>query len=297
MTIKNVILSCLYFCMVVSLVSCSEDEQMYDNNNQVKKSLINDANPFNEIGNLHNRLLHSFGIAAQEELDAFVKNVKVGDTEMSILIDTSLSITKSVLLSEFSIPNDSIVAIINNGINMFNSKAILDEQDTLSETIRMAIKNASNIQELISSISEIESELVSKYNLTQSCRNDLIAITIFKYSLNYWNDAFTDTTNPWFKFVNSTYKNQEIAYISSKGLFRDIWDKIKDAACQVSTWVCSNWQNIASGALMAGLSDYSGARITLFTANPVIIGMTAGVSSIIGGLSGWTGYNIFHNNK
>lgn len=285
----------LWFCLMALFVSCTDNDDQDCAEHQTKTSYAEQVNPFNEIGEVHNDLLQSFGLYAKKDLDAFVKNSEVGDNEMDEFLEKSLITLQSIISSQMSIANDSAAYIINESINMFNQCAILNQNDGLSKTIREQIDTANSIQDLIASISAIEADLVAKYSIDKSCESDLIAITVFKYSLNYWNTAFSDVANPWFNFLNATYENQTIAYVSSKGLFKDIWDKVKNAAHQVTTWVSNNWEHIATGVVIAALSDYSGARCAAFGfGNPIVIGLSAGVCSVIGGLTGWTDYSIIH---
>ncbi len=286
MNLVRIAMSCC--CAAMLFASCSNDEQVYDAANQQKTVTVKNLNnPFEQIGAVHNELLNSFGVSMKDELDAFSKRKQVNDAEMAEWLDASMQTAQSLVATRLSISEDSASSIVNSGIDMLNLNTAINSNDATTIEVRKAIQNASSIQDLISSVCAIETSLLNKYSVDKSVEDDLIAITVLKYSLFYWEDAFTNAKNPWFNYLNATYENQSVAYLASKGPLKDLWNKVKDGLDKAAAWVSDNWSNIRRGAIVAGLSDYSGAQITAFTGNPVVIGLGAGIASIVGGLSGW----------
>ncbi len=285
------IIMCLAFTSSF-LTSCSEDEISEQQEAMITpkiNSLTNPNNPFNNVGQVHNELLGLFGEAMQDGLKKFLQKTEITADDMEMLLQSSMDTLTELLSYRFNIPTNYSVSIIENSIEVYQQNRFLNDVNDITERIQKLIANCSDLDELISKVYSMEIELCDTYSKGDTkVAEDLMAVTVLKYSLLFWKDAFQNTENPWNAYLTAAYLNGDITYIDSKGILKDLWSKIKDGTSKIAGWVKENCDKLISSAVMVGLSDYSGVKITAFTANPVIIGIGASTCSVIGALSGWT---------
>lgn len=274
-----------------SLASCSEDEVIDQQKPLVVakvESLINVNNPFNNVGEVHNELLQLLGETMHSELGEFVSKKGITANDMENLLQSSLYKTSELLTYRFNIPPNYSESIIDHSIEVYQQNRFLNDANDVTKRIQNLITDCSDVDELIEKVYSVELELCDIYSKGDTkITEDLMAVTVLKYSLLFWKDAIQNINNPWNAYLTAAYVNGDISYIGSKGILKDVWGKIKDGTKKLVGWVEENCDKLISTTVMIGISDYSGVKLTAFTANPAIIGISAGICSATGALSGW----------
>ncbi len=278
------------------LVSCQ------DNDNEleiVKKtsdgSVILYSNPFNIIGEHHNQILMQVGINMESIFDTFLDKRTVSDSDIENLLQHSVGAIVNNITLQYAISQDSSYSIVENAINFMRRDDFLSLKGETNEYIYNLIENNTNIDSLILAVFEYEKRLSEYYSLGDTTIvSDLISITVFKYSLLFWKDAFFNTQNPWNSFLIQTYVRKNISYLETKGLLKDIWEQVKNGIKKTTNWVSNNLDHIFTGITIGAIGDFSGASIAARNVpNIYVVAISSAVCSIIGGLTGWTPYTIF----
>ena len=124
------------------------------------------------------------------------------------------------------IPDSTLKVAMNFAINSLEGDCI----DSLFLCQPVAKTLAASLSKINfdKSINVIQSELHDEIDNMLKNNNSEAAIffTVMSYSLTFWDEAKTNTSNPWYSFVNKyTFCNK--ANMSSKGFLRDAYNKLK----------------------------------------------------------------------
>ncbi len=298
---KNAILCVLLSLMVVALPSCTENNEMFEDIQPSKSlnqlSLIVKDNPFNAIGELHNSILLNTGDSLQSIFDNFLNKTVVNNSDIDTLLSASMDKLSNTLIATYNVKQDSVYSLIENTVSLIQTDDFLAEENTTNIRIEELIDSATCFDSLLLSIYRYEQELSYNYNLgKQEFYQSLVSVTVLKYSLLFWHDAFFNSENPWHNFVTETFVKQNISYIDTKASFKDLWGKIKNGINKATNWVKENLDHILTGIVVGAILDFggAGAAASQGVSDPTAIAIIAGTSSIFGGLTGFTSYNLFN---
>lgn len=269
--------------------SCSENElnespQTLQNHIQTKSSYIINENPFNYVGEEHNNILLDVGYEMQNTFDEMIARTSITSSYLDSVSQEGIAKSIEVITEHNNISKDSVAYYVNKELIGLSTRDIINNPNGIDLQIQSIYKESNgDMDKLMDDVCALESTLVKDYNGgKEEVKNDLITITVLKYSLIFWNDAYANSYNPWNKFFHAAYVNKELKYITSKNILDAICNGFKSAA----NWVAGNCSNLVSCVGEVAIFDAAGAG-TLIECGPVIAGAGAAVSSVLGGIHGW----------
>lgn len=299
----------------VALVSCDKDPsqpQPINETTSVNKSPIDCYQDyigaeipvfFDEIGVKHNDYLDSIGVAL---LDTLIYYDSIGHSLEDFGFDTIDIIamrTKSLFqedLSEFlnlyyekyDFENDIWSATLNtiesSGVGFFGEQIGYQLQDIVN-----LVDETEDIDAMRTQIRAIEAAIIN----SACCIEDTVmafSLSTWEHSLDYWNQAISNTSNPWHTILSydNPLKNTKTS-LSQKGLF----SSLKHFVSSVVSTVRSIFQPKVSIKEIA-LCDLAGAASmavngqALIAVSPLVYGL----SIVASGALTSAGCAILNNN-
>lgn len=252
------------------LFGCSKNDNVTNFN--TKESTVVTEDPFATIGEYHNQFLQDIGIQYRETIESLPLSQPI-DSVGENLINNILNYTVARLSSDIE-NADTLVYTSNryfiSAIEEFEDEPLLAELLDKSESI----------DELLYLINSEKKILINNLSSKEDT-SLLLSLTIFEYSIQYWDNAYNDKDNPWHNLIVSMEQQ-----LDTKGS----WNLYK----KILSWYKANKQQLRNAAVSGGLFDYIAAKAIVehfpaVLAHPWILGAIIGVSSAAGVLAGWFG--------
>lgn len=282
-------LSLLFVSVVLSsplFFSCSDEStEVTTDNHQVtynlEKSFINSRNPFNHLGEMHNDMLSLISDTLRPQLEDIMASGTyssvIRERYGSFAIDYLCRIARDRYNWQIDNMEDFIIGQI--------SSIRLDTTKEIYQIIKNAVNSATeNEEQFFNSISESETRLITRYTDNDtSVISTLQSLAVFKHSLLFWLDAFTNTSNPWNNFLSAYYFSGTIHFYAYKGIFTNLFNAVESFVETVVDFVSDNVLGIVSGAICFAATDMELIPASIGLLGPVggvVVGV--GASAIVG---------------
>lgn len=290
--------------VIITLSSCQEDDpEMYLGQQETKieqlqysdnSNIGNDENYFNTIGVLHNSILMDVGYQVKEDFRKLILKKDVTDEDLRNIAEKIIHHCYNVTDKENGIGFEKFESELCKILDTANSQNIFPISSGIDSSIFQIVENANNnIEDLFVAIDKLEQRIIDKIKQGEtSMEKDLLSLTIFKYSIHFWNDVAINSSNPWNDFFKAAYIKNDLTYIGdlNKGLFLDIWNSAKRVVGRVCDFVEKYAGNAIKAIVGATTIDYVAAKtvgsVAIFNI-PTAAGLVA-VGSALGGIYGWT---------
>lgn len=263
----------IIFLVAIIAVGCTKQ-----NDNTLIKT-INQANnvfdnPYAVIGQYHNEMLDSIGNTFSYSLS------RIGSDDLTIdecenLVDSIFTYIVTVL-SDFT---DNASHYIYESQVAFEKELTIFDGDTMIERL---LQESNDFDDLICKIQEEEMSIGSDISDSEVA-SKLLSLTIFEYSIQYWNNAYLNELSPWHNVIVS-FDDGTVSK-GPLGLYR-----------KIKRWYLDHRNQFLNAAVSGGMFDYLAAKaiIKAFPAvasNIWILAAILGTSSAIGVILGWIGSN------
>lgn len=223
----------------LALISCSKDKttlmreqnRMYDaealSGNSINSKMPNIPMYFDQVGIKHNEYLDSIGVALRDTLLYYEQSghtlAEFGKDTFDIIIDRVKSLYQAdvhdiFLLARYNFEHDIWAPtqdiIEHNGLDFFEENFGLRLQSIIGMVDETVSIDSMRVQ-----IRTIEYAVIQD----AKCKEDTaiaFALSIWEHSLDYWSNALSDVTNPWYGFGDDMNSSKTRGSLSSqKGLF------------------------------------------------------------------------------
>ena len=260
----------MLFASALLLTGCQKDN-VEANNDLQKKGVVN---PFASVGVAHNNFLMDLGYEFEDLLNS---DKPLDSVEAEALIDGFLNYTKGEL-SEYAMPMGlNVDDFVDESFVAFCDFFDEYDDDSMLESLLEESKDMSN---LLANVRDLEADIILNMQTHQDSAS-LMSLTIFEYSLMFWDDAYTNAQNPWHSVMQSLQSQ-----FDSKGSL-SLLKKIRK-------WWNANKNRIVGSVLTGGYFDYKAAEaiIEVFPevlSQPWILGAIIGLGSAAGVVVAWLG--------
>jgi hypothetical protein len=274
-----VLLSPLFF-------SCSDEStEVTTDNHQVtcnlEKNFINTRNPFNYLGEIHNEMLSLVSDTLRTQLDNIVESGTYSSVIRERFGSFAVDYLCSIARDRYNWRIDNMEDLVIRQISSIR----LDTTKEIYQIIKSAVISATESEEqFFSSISESETRLINRYmDNDTSVISTLQSLAVFKHSLLFWLDAFTNTSNPWNNFLSAYYFSGTIHFYAYKGIFTNLFNAVESFVETMVDFVSDNVLGIVSGAICFAATDMELIPASMGLLGPIggaVVGV--GASAIVG---------------
>ena len=208
-----------YVSILFSFQSCSDKEldniNIETKNPNFKNSeFIRAENPYNDIGIIHNQFLLDIGKSISFQLEYLIESKEISQSMLDNTLSITLDSCSKILSRQCNISNSESEAHFSKLIEDMNSRDLINNPTDFDIEIGEMINSANgDFTILLSSLFIKEGEFIDKIKKdgeTEELRNNLISLTVFKYSLIFWMDAIENEKNPWHNYINEAYINKNL---------------------------------------------------------------------------------------
>lgn len=292
-----------YVSILFSFQSCSDKEldniNIETKNPNFKNSeFIRAENPYNDIGIIHNQFLLDIGKSISFQLEYLIESKEISQSMLDNTLSITLDSCSKILSRQCNISNSESEAHFSKLIEDMNSRDLINNPTDFDIEIGEMINSANgDFTILLSSLFIKEGEFIDKIKNdgeTEELRNNLISLTVFKYSLIFWMDAIENEKNPWHNYINEAYINKNLIFIKDNNskFLSGLFDAAKNFVSSAVNFISSKWPNIIGCGLGIAGADYAAVDMSLglFSLGPVgcgIGGVIVGGASALGGVIGW----------
>ncbi|MDY5969192.1 MAG: hypothetical protein SPJ13_04145 [Bacteroidales bacterium] len=255
---------------IITLSSCQKDKVFTTEDFQKNAN----ENPFALVGKAHNDFLMDLG----NEFQSVLNNEKQLDSvEAETLIGDFLKYSENKL-EGYALPNnESFDGFFNEAYITYCNYFEELEEDEVMESL---LEESTDMESLLTNVRNKEADIISNMK-THEDSVSLLSLTIFENSLMFWDDAYTNSKNPWHNIMQSMQEQ-----FDSKGSL--------SLLIKISKWYKAHKKQLQNAAVSGGVFDYLAAEaiVKYFPAvlsQPWILATVLGLSSAVGVIAGWFG--------
>jgi|GEM_PF-2176650 len=248
MKVNRILLACAIFLMTATVISsCKKNAENQSSANppdRANKSslVVNNTNPFNYLGQLHNDALDVVGSDPNFS--------RLRDPDVHAIIQDYINATLSLRLNE---PYDSVISsaveYANYGLDVtLNLPADLEAVGTISSDVKsnlLALYDAVGISkpmnqintlndlktpaDAVTAVQALEADIITRYGNPTSTTIDrtidlrtndgkatylLIACAIAKYSYHYWHEVLNNSSSSWYVVFADSTSNKGTSFLT-----------------------------------------------------------------------------------
>ncbi|MBQ9417771.1 MAG: hypothetical protein IJU19_04240 [Bacteroidales bacterium] len=206
LTKRIVFASVLMVIAGVVVISCNKESYSIEERALEASAKLGYGNPFAYIGQQHNSSLTAIGWQMKDMMDSVADLSYVTYDDYAAVYDSMLNVTRRRLYTAANCSASKVDSIVDNIQNMVENESgdlfyIPENIQATWDTIELRMPNNADVYALIDTMGAWITRICQNLSTSEDTMR-AITLTVHQYSLYYWNNAISSSSNPWYSFLN-----------------------------------------------------------------------------------------------